>query len=352
MEKLFGTDGIRGIANQYPMTVKIAARVGEAVATIFKERMDHAKVVIGRDTRESGEMLEAAIVSGVHAAGGKAYLTGVLPTPAIAYTASSIKANAGIVISASHNPYQDNGIKIFKGDGYKLSDAKEAEIEKYVLRDNHPTSEQEKPQPGTVQNVDSAHKNYLAFLMGAVKTEKPFNALKAVLDCSNGATFKVAPQLFSKLGANVKALAIHPDGRNINDRCGSEHPENLVKKVVAEKANVGLAFDGDGDRMIAVDETGKILSGDHILAICAKSMKQNRTLRNNIAVSTVMSNMGLGVALKQMGIRHEKSQVGDRYVMQKMIAVGAVLGGGRFRSHDFRRLPYHRRWHLISLDAA
>ncbi|NNL78702.1 MAG: phosphoglucosamine mutase [Desulfobacterales bacterium] len=327
MEKLFGTDGIRGLANKYPMTAEMAERVGRAVASIFRDGEDRPKIVIGRDTRESGEMLESAIVSGVRSVAGEPYLTGVLPTPGVAFIASSMKANAGIVISASHNPYHDNGIKVFGGDGYKLSDTQEAEIENRVLADSKRALDQNAAEPGRVRNVENAPANYIAFLKGALQTEKPLDGLKVVLDCSNGATCRVAPQLFLELGADVEALAVHPNGKNINHRCGSEHPQDLIKKVTEKKATVGLAFDGDGDRLIAVDETGNILSGDHILAICAWAMKQNKTLKNSIVVSTVMSNMGLGVALKKMGIRHATSQVGDRYVMQKMIAAGAVLGG-------------------------
>jgi len=327
MGKLFGTDGIRGVANEYPMTAEIAVRVGKAVATIFKDHSDRSKIIVGKDTRLSGDMLESAIVTGIRSAGADAYLTGVLPTPGVAFMASSMKANAAIVISASHNPYHDNGIKIFKGDGYKLSDEREVEIENRVLDDTTDVRSRAARKTGVVHNVDRAETNYIAFLKGAMQEEQPFNNLKIVLDCSNGATYRVAPQLFAELGADVESIAVHPDGKNINDYCGSEHPEGLIERVLETKADVGLAFDGDGDRLIAVDETGEILSGDNILVICAKALKENGILENNLVVSTVMSNMGLGVALKQMGINHETSQVGDRYVMQKMVASGAVLGG-------------------------
>lgn len=327
MKKLFGTDGIRGMANEYPMTAEMALRVGRAVVAYFAEAGNDAKIVIGKDTRLSGDMLEAGIVAGICAAGGNAYLTGALPTPGVAFMAASLKAAAGIVISASHNPYYDNGIKIFKGDGYKLSDETEIEIEKMILDENRPAQKLDPGQLGTAQPYPRAQADYRTFLKNALSGDKPFQGLKIVLDCSNGATYRIAPELFVELGAEVDSLAVQPDGININDDCGSEHPEALVQSVLRSNADMGLAFDGDGDRLIVVDETGRVLTGDHILAICARNMKQKGTLKNNLVVTTVMSNLGFGVALKQMQINHEVAQVGDRYVMQKMLASGAVLGG-------------------------
>lgn len=327
MGKLFGTDGIRGKAGKYPMNAEMAMRVGRAVARVFKDDKGRSKIVVGKDTRLSGDMFETAIVSGIRSLAGDVYLTGVFPTPGIAFITSSMNASAGIVISASHNPYFDNGIKVFKGDGFKLSDEKETEIEKLVLEDTAGHVSQDKIKTDRVQHIDKAKEKYIAFLKNAIKTEEPLLKLKAVLDCSNGATHRIAPELFVELGADVESIAVHPNGKNINHHCGSEHPEGLIKKVLDRKADIGLAFDGDGDRLIAVNERGQILSGDHILAICAKAMKQKGVLENNVVVSTVMSNMGLGAALKGMGIRHETSQVGDRYVMQKMMVCGAILGG-------------------------
>jgi phosphoglucosamine mutase len=327
MGKLFGTDGIRGKAGKYPMNAEMAMRVGRAVARVFKDDKGRSKIVVGKDTRLSGDMFETAIVSGIRSLAGDVYLTGVFPTPGIAFITSSMNASAGIVISASHNPYFDNGIKVFKGDGFKLSDEKETEIEKLVLEDTAGHVSQDTIKTDRVQHIDKAKEKYIAFLKNAIKTEEPLLKLKAVLDCSNGATHRIAPELFVELGADVESIAVHPNGKNINHHCGSEHPEGLIKKVLDRKADIGLAFDGDGDRLIAVNERGQILSGDHILAICAKAMKQKGILENNVVVSTVMSNMGLGAALKGMGIRHETSQVGDRYVMQKMMVCGAILGG-------------------------
>ncbi len=327
MGKLFGTDGIRGKAGEYPMNAETAERTGRAVARFFTETDGPSKIFIGRDTRESGPMLESALVEGIGAVGADAALAGVLPTPGIAYLASTLKASAGIVISASHNPFYDNGIKIFNGDGYKLSDEVEAAIENMILEGVSKGDAGTVAKKGQVADASGQARNYFTFLTNALSPDTSFKELKIILDCANGATHGMAPELFSGLGAGVEALSIAPNGKNINDGCGSEHPGDLIEKVLSTGADLGLAFDGDGDRLIAVDENGGILSGDQILAICARDLKQKGRLKNDMVVSTVMSNMGLGVALKDMGILHETSAVGDRYVMEKMSAVGAVLGG-------------------------
>jgi len=327
MGKIFGTDGIRGKAGEYPMTEEMAVRVGRAVAITFKRPGKPSKIIVGRDTRLSGPMLESALVSGICSVGADAGLAGVIPTPGIAFLVSSLKADAGIVISASHNPYYDNGIKIFNGNGYKLSDEKEAEIEALVLDGDPASRARPTTETGQVSSDSDMLSSYISFLNSTLPPNLSFKELKIILDCANGATYRIAPDLFSELGAQIVALATEPDGKNINDGCGSEHPEGLIGMVLKTKADLGLAFDGDGDRLIAVDEKGHVLSGDQILAICAKDLKQKGRLKNDLAVSTVMSNMGLGAALKNMGIRHETSKVGDRYVMEKMIASGAILGG-------------------------
>ncbi|MEJ2282478.1 MAG: phosphoglucosamine mutase [Desulfobacterales bacterium] len=327
MEKLFGTDGIRGKFDEYPMNKEMAGRVGRAVAEAFADKNGSSTIIIGRDTRQSGPTLESALIDGITAAGADARLIGVIPTPGIAFLTSSLKAAAGIVISASHNPFYDNGIKIFNGQGYKLSDEKQAVIEKLILDSDPADGFKTASNKGRVTDDDESVKSYISFLYNTLSPDTSLKDLKVVLDCANGATCGIAPDLFSKLGAQVEALAVEPDGKNINDGCGSEHPEYLVEEVLGTNADIGLAFDGDGDRLIAVDEKGGILSGDQILAICARDLKQKGRLKNNIVVSTVMSNMGLGAALGEMGIRHETSAVGDRYVMEKMIASGAVLGG-------------------------
>jgi phosphoglucosamine mutase len=327
MGKLFGTDGIRGVANEYPMTAEMVENLGRAVAEIFKQKAGNASVVIGKDTRISGDMLEHALVSGICSMGSDAYLAGVLPTPGVAFITALRKANVGIVISASHNPYYDNGIKIFKGDGFKLSDEREAEIETLVLDKSIASLGKSIRNIGRTYEISDADINYKNFLKGSIPKADALKGIKIIVDCSNGATYKIAPSMFAELGAEVEAVSTHPDGKNINDRCGSEHPEVLKQMVVDHGADIGLAFDGDGDRLIAIDETGDVLSGDQILAVCAKFLKQKGRLIGNRVVSTIMSNMGLGVALKNMGIEHIMSNVGDRYVMQEMIASGAILGG-------------------------
>ncbi|MGD9335675.1 MAG: phosphoglucosamine mutase [Desulfobacterales bacterium] len=327
MGKLFGTDGIRGIANQYPMTPEMAIAIGRAVAAIFKEDDKQSKIVIGKDTRISGDMLEHALISGICSMGVDAYLTGILPTPGVAFMTSSIGANAGIVISASHNPYYDNGIKIFKANGYKLSDEEEDEIERFVFNQSIVSISKSVRDTGRVFEIDDAGIAYCNFLKQTVSENFYFKDIKIIMDCSNGATFEVAPAIFNELGAKVTTLSVTPDGKNINDNCGSQHPENLEKSVVKNGAHIGLAFDGDGDRLIAVDEKGIVATGDQILAVCAKFMKKKGLLKGNRVVSTVMSNMGLGQALRKMGIKHMTTAVGDRYVMEKMVASGAVLGG-------------------------
>ncbi|MDM8551551.1 phosphoglucosamine mutase [Desulfobacterales bacterium HSG2] len=327
MGKLFGTDGIRGAANEYPMTAETALNVGRAVASVFRKEGHQAKIIIGKDTRISGDMLEHAMVSGICSMGADAYLTGVLPTPGIAFMTSSIGADAGIVISASHNPFYDNGIKIFKRDGYKLSDAKEAEIEQLILDDRISSMCGSIRNTGKVHQISDAGKRYVAFLKQAIPEECSFSGMKIILDCSNGATYKVAPEIFADLSTDAEALFVSPDGKNINKDCGSQNTETLEKRVVETGADVGLAFDGDGDRLIAVDEKGNVITGDQVLAICAKTMKQKGLLKNNMVVSTVMSNIGFRLALKGMGISNIIADVGDRYVLQEMAASGAVLGG-------------------------
>lgn len=327
MGELFGTDGIRGVANQYPMTPEMAVTIGRAVAAIFKNDFKQSKIVLGKDTRISGDMLEHALVSGICSMGVDAYLTGILPTPGVAFITSSTGANAGIVISASHNPYNDNGIKIFKGNGYKLSDEEEDEIEQFVFNKSIASTLKSVQDTGRVYEIEDAAITYGNFLKRTIPDNYYLKDLKIVIDCSNGATFEVAPAIFNELGAKVKTLYNNPDGKNINDNCGSQHPESLKKSVVKNGADIGFAFDGDGDRLIAVNEKGTVATGDQILAVCAKFMKQKGLLKGNQVVSTVMSNMGLGEALEKMGIKHMMSKVGDRYVMEKMVSSGAILGG-------------------------
>ena len=328
MGRLFGTDGIRGVANEYPLTAEAVFEIGRAVASFFCGGAIPTKIIIGKDTRESGDMIEEALASGICSVGTDACLAGILPTPAVAHLVSSNDAAAGIVISASHNPFYDNGIKIFDADGYKLSDLREDEIERLLPANNIDHSAgKSNHRIGNVETLKDAPERYLAFLQNTLPDARLFNGMKIVLDCSNGATYAVAPKLFQDLAAQIEAINISPDGKNINAGCGSEHPETLIDTVLAKKADIGLAFDGDGDRLVAVDEKGLVISGDRTLAICARSLKRKGLLKNNLVVSTVMSNLGLRLALKELGISHLMSQVGDRYVLQQMNANGAIIGG-------------------------
>ena len=326
MERLFGTDGIRGRANRHPMTPEVAVSVGRAVARHFMGNGGATPFVIGRDPRRSGDMIEHAVVAGICSGGGEVRRAGILPTPGVAYLAAAEGAGAGIVISASHNPYVDNGIKLFDGRGFKLTDADEDRIEA-LARDPELPGWCEGVAPGRAGALTDASDQYVRFLINTVADGMDLTGMRIILDASNGATFEVAPRVFAELGASVEALSVSPDGENINDGCGSEHPEALMERVVRTGATVGLAFDGDGDRLIAVDERGRRVTGDQILAVCAQAARNRGRLPADTVVSTVMSNIGLGLCLKSMGIRHRMADVGDRYVMAEMLATGAVIGG-------------------------
>jgi len=327
MGKLFGTDGIRGVANEHPMTAEMAMNIGRATAHLFKKRGHVPKIIIGKDTRISGYMLENALVSGICSMGVHAILVGVLPTPGIAFLTGSMRADAGIVISASHNPFQDNGIKIFGSEGFKLPDETEKAIEEIVFANNLHTLHPSPSELGKAYRMEDARGRYIVFLKHAFPKECSLEGTRIVLDCSNGAAYRVAPETFIELGAEVTTLFDEPNGKNINLQCGSQHPETLAKAVRKAKADIGFAFDGDGDRVIAVDETGAVMTGDLILAICAASMKKEGALTNNLVVRTVMSNIGLGLAFESLGIDSVMTGVGDRCVIEEMQARGASLGG-------------------------
>jgi len=327
MGELFGTDGVRGVANEYPMTAEMALNIGRATAHLFKRKGHTPRIIIGKDTRISGYMLENALVAGICSMGVNALLVGPLPTPGIAFTTNSMRADAGIVISASHNPFQDNGIKIFSHEGLKLPDEKELEIEKLIFSNKMHTLHPSHNELGKASRIDDARGRYIVFLKNTFPKEHTLEGTKVVLDCAHGATYRVAPDTFFELGADVTSLFDEPNGENINAQCGSQHPETLAEEVIKAKADVGFAFDGDGDRCIAVDEKGVVLTGDQIMAICAKEMKKEGTLNNNLVVCTVMSNIGFSIALKELGIEQEATQVGDRYVLEEMQAKGSVIGG-------------------------
>ncbi len=327
MGRLFGTDGIRGVANIEPMTAETALQVGRAVAFLFKRKGHRARIIIGKDTRISGYMLEEAMVSGVCSMGGDAYLLGPLPTPGIAKMVQSQRADAGIVISASHNPFQDNGIKIFAGNGFKLPDEMEDKIEDLIMN-QHLNRHLPAPEDlGKAYRIEDAEGRYIVFLKSTFPKELSMEGLKIVLDCANGATYKVAPHVFWELGADVHAIHVNPDGTNINHHCGALDTRDLAEAVRQRNAVLGLAFDGDGDRLIAVDEKGQQVSGDIIIALCARTLHREGKLKNNLVVTTVMSNSGMSKVFQDMGIVHQRTNVGDRYVLEKMLAEGAVIGG-------------------------
>ncbi len=327
MGKLFGTDGVRGVANTYPMTAQMAMKLGQAVAYILKKPGHQPRIVIGKDTRLSGYMLENALVAGITSMGAEVILIGPISTPGIAFITTNLDADAGIVISASHNPFEDNGIKIFSKEGFKLSDEQEQQIEDLVLSDKVSGLLSPADQVGQAYREDDARGRYIVFLKHTFPKGLSLEGMKIVMDCANGATYKVAPTLFKEMRAEVLILNANPDGKNINLNCGALHPETMAKTVVENKADIGLAFDGDGDRLIVVDEKGDIVSGDKILAICAQYLKEQGKLLNNCLVTTIMSNLGLSLALKKMSIEHVKAKVGDRYVLEEMLKRGAVIGG-------------------------
>lgn len=327
MGKLFGTDGIRGEANRYPLDAMTAFSLGQAVTRVLSKSRHTTRVVIGKDTRLSGYMLESALEAGVTSMGGVPYLVGVLPTPGIAFITESMRADAGIVISASHNPYQDNGLKVFSGSGFKLSDEQEAEIEELMLGGELPGMVPAPHDMGRAYRLDDATGRYIVFLKNTFPRSLSMEGMKIVLDTANGAAYKVAPATFSELGAEVTVIHDEPNGLNINDDCGSQHTADLCAKVLETGAAVGLAFDGDADRLIAVDEKGNEITGDQILIICAKMLKEQGRLKNDLVVSTVMSNLGLRVACKRYGFEHFATKVGDRYVLEEMQRLGAIIGG-------------------------
>ncbi len=326
-KKLFGTDGIRGKANHYPMIPEIVMQLGRAVVWSLKQNSRQARIVIGKDTRISGDMIVSAMASGICSMNGNAYLAGVIPTPGIAFLTVSGQFDAGVMISASHNPYGDNGIKLFDSKGFKLSDALEASIENLVGENHFLLNETCSESIGRIYWMESPEDSYVRFLKNILPVGASLKGLHVILDCCNGATYKIAPKVFSELGADVDVIFAAPNGKNINDHCGSQYTARLQQEVIAKKADMGFAFDGDGDRLIAVDEQGIPITGDQILAICARYLKQKGKLANNVVVSTVMSNVGLKIALKEMDIQHIMADVGDRYVLDQMQKHGSVLGG-------------------------
>jgi phosphoglucosamine mutase len=322
MRKLFGTDGVRGVANTYPMTTEIAMQLGRAIAYLIKKQMpgkEHdPRIVIGKDTRLSGYMIENALASGICSMGVNVLLVGPLPTPGIAFITTGMRADAGVVISASHNPFQDNGIKIFSRYGFKLPDEEEATIEDLIFSNKMESLRPVAEEIGKAARIDDAKGRYIVFLKGTFPKRFTLDGIHIVLDCANGATYGVAPHVFEELGAKVTSIGIKPDGKNINHECGALHPEVMADLVCREGADLGIALDGDGDRLIVSDEKGNIVDGDQIMAICAEEMIQRRKLAKNTLVATVMSNIGLDVAMQRLGGKLVRTQVGDRYVVEEM----------------------------------
>jgi phosphoglucosamine mutase len=309
------------------MNAEIAFAVGQAIAYLLRKENHRTRVIIGKDTRISGYMLESSLESGITSMGGYPYLVGVLPTPGIAFITQSMRADAGVVISASHNPYQDNGIKIFSGAGFKLSDEQEETIEDLILNGKLKDVLPAPRDMGQAFRMEDAHGRYIVFLKNTFPRALSMEGMKIILDTANGATYKVAAEAFVELGADLEVIHNAPNGLNINDKCGSQHTQDLRKRVVESGAAIGLAFDGDGDRLIAVDETGNEITGDQILIMCAAMLKEEGKLKNDLVVSTVMSNLGLRVACKKFGFNYHASKVGDRYVLEDMVRLGGALGG-------------------------
>jgi phosphoglucosamine mutase len=337
---LFGTDGIRGVANEPPMTPELALSLGRAVTYVAgRAKRQAPRIIIGKDTRLSGYMLETAIASGICSMGGRVLLCGPVPTPAVAHLTVSMRADAGIVISASHNPYADNGIKIFGADGFKLPDAAESEIEGLLMDGERLGERKTGPGIGRAEKLEDARGRYVAFVKATFPRDLSLEGVRVVVDAAHGAAYRVAPLVFSELGATVHAIGVKPNGVNINRESGALHPDHARADVVKRGAQIGIALDGDADRVIVIDEKGQIVDGDAVMAMCATRMLRDKELRKATVVATVMSNLGLERALAAQGVALVRTPVGDRYVVEAMRAGGYNLGG-------------EQSGHLIFLDHA
>jgi len=326
MKKLFGTDGIRGIANREPITAEVIFYIGRAGAYLFKDEAD-PKILIGRDTRISGDMLEAALIAGICSMGVNVLRAGIIPTPVVAYLTRIYNANCGVVISASHNPFDHNGIKYIRGNGFKFSDSEEEEIER-IYFENHSKDEwPTKKNIGRVEELPEGEEKYNDYIKNTLPPKFTLKGYKIVLDCANGASFMIAPSVFTELGAEIITIHDKPNGININYNCGSVHPASLRKEVLRQKADLGFSYDGDADRVIAVDEKGNIVDGDQIMAICALNLIKKTQLPNKTVVTTLMSNIGFDRAIEKAGGKVIRTNIGDRYVLEMMKKVKTVLGG-------------------------
>jgi phosphoglucosamine mutase len=336
-ERLFGTDGIRGQSNTFPITPEIALQVGKAIARVYEHRVNgKRRALIGKDTRLSGYMLETALTSGLVSMGMDVFLVGPIPTPAVAHLTRSMNATVGIMLTASHNPFDDNGIKIFDSKGYKLSDEIEAEIEDLVLGGGLTSDHIRSDRLGKAQRIDDARGRYIEFAKATIQN-RSLEGIRIVLDCANGASYLIGPWIFRELGVEVIKTGVEPDGRNINLECGALHPERIAGLVRQHGADVGIAFDGDADRVVFCDHEGRLVDGDHILAMSAMDFKRRGVLARDTVVATVMSNMGLHEALRPLGVQVVTTPVGDRHVIDRMRREGYNLGG-------------EKSGHLIFLD--
>ncbi len=327
MQNFFGTDGVRGKANRYPMTPEIALKLGQAIATYFCHNKGQGRIVIGKDTRRSSYMFEYALSAGISSMGAQAILTGPLPTPGIAFLTTAMRADAGVVISASHNQFDDNGIKFFGSDGFKLPDHIEAQMEQFVQKPIDDSSRPTGNEIGRAFRVDDAVGRYVEFLKSTFPKMMSLKKIKVVVDCANGAAYQVAPLVFSEMGATVITTGAEPNGVNINDQCGALFPQKISKLVLQEGADIGIALDGDADRVILCDEKGQIIDGDQILAMCAIERKNENILSKNTVVGTVMSNAGFERHLNEHDIQLVRTAVGDRYIVEEMRKHGYNLGG-------------------------
>jgi phosphoglucosamine mutase len=326
-ERLFGTDGVRGTANLHPMTAETALALGQAIAHVFRGGSGKHRIVIGKDTRLSGYMFEDALAAGICAMGVNVIQVGPMPTPAMAFLTADMRCDAGVMISASHNAFADNGIKFFAHDGFKLPDELEDRIEALIASGELAQLRAAPDQIGQARRIDDAQGRYIVFLKQTFPAELTLEGLRIVLDCANGAAYKVGPTILEELGAEVFTLGVEPNGRNINDGCGSQHPERLVERVREVRADLGIALDGDADRMLLASEKGELLDGDAVLAVCARDLAERGALAGRAVVATVMSNLGLERALGEIGVELVRTQVGDRYVVEEMRRHGYNLGG-------------------------
>ncbi|HET6363561.1 MAG TPA: phosphoglucosamine mutase [Nitrospirota bacterium] len=327
MRKLFGTDGVRGVANQDPMTSEMALRIGRAAAHVFRDSSRRHRIVIGKDTRLSGYMIESALTSGLCSIGVDVLLVGPVPTPGIAFLTRSLRADAGVVISASHNPYEDNGIKFFGRDGFKLPDEVEKRMEDLIFSGAIDSIRPTAAEIGKAFRIDDAIGRYNEFVKSSIPRGMDLSGLRVVVDSANGAAYKIGPRILIELGAEVISLYDQPNGMNINQGCGSLYPEVVARAVKANGAQIGIAFDGDADRVMLCDEKGAVIDGDAVMAVCALQMMKEGRLRKKTLVATVMSNLGLEIALQKAGGTLVRAPVGDRYVMEKMLEGGYNLGG-------------------------